>query len=467
MSAINLHAVAALLYKAGITGDPTAILARDLELFEVEFAALECMQECELSSADWAVLALARALGRISPVLVDEYLGLGDTVSEAIVQRLLGEQLLQHGGADPVQVEVGLLALARRFLTKGLSSGSELAPPPSTRARKLHASRAPEVPLCRLSELGNIALERRAIPQRRVHKARLVFLAEPLLFIKVEDDRQQRYTARHRLAPLPPQDVPHSLRTLDSSLSLPADQRMAACGIGTDVAGLSGQLVGIVPGSQWEVRRLSRRVDGQYQTQTATLVLAAFHVRHDELRWHAYLQHGGKVQPYPQIDAARLIDAQTRRPDGLLAAVHSELPLPASISLRGDGAYEVPCNGRQMASMLGEGDRPCDTLLQARLESWHAGLRVHATPADCDAAHQAFYALLSRSDAALRRHFEATCATVAGSLTAYWGHDDYNLPSADEAAVNLWPQVWLRAALCMRRLERDLVSPYADEVNPT
>ena len=120
-----------------------------------------------------------------------------------------------------------------------------------------------------------------------------------------------------------------------------------------------------------------------------------------------------------------------------------------------------------MASMLGEGDRPCDTLLQARLESWHAGLRVHATPADCDAAHQAFYALLSRSDAALRRHFEATCATVAGSLTAYWGHDDYDLPSADEAAVNLWPQVWLRAALCMRRLERDLVSPYADEVNPT
>ncbi|KNE26479.1 hypothetical protein [Achromobacter spanius] len=463
MSATNLPAIAASLYKAGITGDPTAILARELELFEVEFEALECMQESELRSADWAVLALARALGRISPVLIDEYLGLGDTVSEAIVQRLLSEQLLQRDGAEPAQADVGLLALAKRFLTWGLSIGAAPAPPTSPRARKLHASRALESPLCYLSDLGNMALERRAIPQRRVHKARLVFLAEPLLFIKVEDDRQQRYTARHRTVPLPPEEVPPSLRTLDSSLSLPADRRMAACGIGTDVAGLTGQLVGIVPGSQWEVRRLGRRVDGQYQTQTATLVLAAFHAMPDELRWHTFLQQGGKVQAYPQIDAAQLIDARARRPAGLLAAVHSELPLPASILLRDDGAYEVPCDGRQMASMLGEGDRPCDSLLQARLESWHAGLRVHATPADCEAAHHAFYALLSRSDAALRRHFDATCATVAGSLAAYWGRNDYDLPSADEAAVNLWPQIELRAALCMRRLQRDLVSSYAEE----
>ena len=61
MSAHDLQAIAASLYQAGVTSNPTAILARELELFEVEFEALECMQESELRSADWAVLALARA----------------------------------------------------------------------------------------------------------------------------------------------------------------------------------------------------------------------------------------------------------------------------------------------------------------------------------------------------------------------------------------------------------------------
>lgn len=462
MSAHDLQAIAASLYQAGVTGNPTAILARELELFEVEFAALECMQESELRPVDWAVLALARALGRISPVLVDEYLGLGDTVSEAIVNRLLGDQLLQEDGAEPVKADEGLLSFARHLLASSLFGGAAAPPTASTRARKLRASRAPESPLCRLSDLGLTALERGAIPQRRVHKARLVFLAEPLLFIRLEDDRQQRHTARHRQPSLPPEDVPRSLRTLDSSLSLPADERMAACGIGAGVAGLSGQLVRIVPGSQWEVRRLSRRVDGQHQPQTATLVLAAFHATPEELRWRAFLRHGGQTQACPQIDAAQLIDAQAGHPAGLLAAVDSELPLPADTPLRGDGAYEAPCDSEQMIHMLGEVDRPCDTLLRARLDPWHAGLRVHAMPADGEAARQAFYAFLSRSDAALRRDFDATCAAVAASLAAYWGRD-HGLPSADEAAVNLWPQVSLRAALCMRRLQRDLVSPYAAE----
>lgn len=463
MSAPDLQAIAASLYQAGVKGSPTAILARELELFEVEFAALECMQESELRSADWAVLALASALGRISPLLVDEYLGLGDTVSEAIVHRLLGDQLLRQDGAEPAQADEGLLSFAMHLLTSSLFGATTSVPPTApTRARKLRASRASDSPLCRLSNLGNMALERGAIPQRRVHKARLVFLAEPLLFIRVEDDRQQRHTARHRQPSLPPQEVPPSLRTLDSSLSLPADQRMAACGIGTGVAGLNGQLVRIVPGSQWEVRRLSRRVDGRHQPQTAMLVMAAFHAVPDELHWRAFLRYGRQAQACPQIDAAQLIDAQAWHSAGLLAAVHSELPLPADSPLRSDGAYEVPCDSDQMIHMLGEVDRPCDTLLRARLDPWHAGLRVHVMPADGEAARQAFYAFLSRSDAALRRDFDATCAAVAASLAAYWGRD-HGLPSPDEAAVNLWPQVGLRAALCMRRLEHDLVSPYAAE----
>ena len=101
MSALDFHAIEASLHDAGAPGVPTAILAREVPLYEVEFAALECAEERKLRSADWATLALARALGRISPALVDEYLGLGDTVSEAAVHRLLGDQLLQHFQAEP------------------------------------------------------------------------------------------------------------------------------------------------------------------------------------------------------------------------------------------------------------------------------------------------------------------------------------------------------------------------------
>ncbi|CAM2161400.1 conserved hypothetical protein [Paraburkholderia sacchari] len=476
MNEAHLLEIAASLYDAGINGIPTAILAREVPLYEVEFEALECVQESKLRSADWAVLALARAMGRISPVLVDEYLGLGATVSEAIVHRLLGDQLLQQelelDNATSVKANAGLLALTRHLLTFSLFG--RVAAKPSvalestsepTGARKLHPSRASDSPTCRLSELGNIALERGAIPQRRVHKARLVFLAEPLMFINVVDDKHQRHTARHRLAPLPPGGLPLSLRTLDDSLSLPAEQRMAACGIGANVPGLSGELVRIVPGSQWEVRHVTRRVDGKHQTQTAALVLAALHSTSDELRWHTFLQHGARTQACPRINAASLIDAQVLHPAGLLAAVGSDLPLPAGTPLRGDGAYELHCDSEQMISMIGGADRPCDSLLPALLGPWHAGLRIHAVPVDREAARQAFYAFLERSDAALRRNFDATCAEVAARLADYW-RSHHGLPSADEAAMTLWPKVGLRAALCMRRLQRDLVSPYAPEEQP-
>lgn len=464
MSALNLHEIAASLYQAGAPGVPTAILAHEVPLYEVEFAALEFAEESKLHSADSAVLALARALGRISPALVDEYLGLGDAVSDAIVKRLLDDHLLQQGEAAPAQADEGALAFFRHFLMSRPLFGTAPAPAPPapTQARKLHVSHASTSPLCQLSDLGSTALERGAILQRRVRPARLVFLAEPLLFIKIEDERQQRNTQYQRQLPLPPEDVPQSLRTLDSTLSLPAEQRMAACGIGLSAAGLSGQLVRIKPGSQWEVRRVSRRVSEKQQPQTAALVLAGFHSTSDGLVWRSFLRHGTQTQACPQIDAARLIDAKAQDPLGLLATVHSDLPLPAGSWLRDDGAYELACSSELLINLIGESDRPCDVLLSAQLNQWQAGLRIHAVPTDGDAAHLAFYAFLLHSNAALRRNFDSTCAEMAGRLEDYWGCN-HGLPSADETAKNLWPQVKLRAALCMRRLERDLVLPYATQ----
>lgn len=461
MSALNLHALAASLYQTGAPGVPTAILAQEVPLYEVEFAALECVEESKLRSADWAVLALARALGAISPALVDEYLGLGDAVSEAVVHRLLDDQLLQQGQAAPAQANESILAFFRHFLmSKPLASATPaLVTPVPTQARKLHPSRASASPVCQLSELGNTALERGAIPQRRVRPARLLFLAEPLLFIRVEDEKQQRNTQYQRQLPLSPEDVPSSLRTLDSTLALPADERMTACGIGTSVTGLSGQLVRIVPGSQWEVRKVSRRVNEKQQQQTAALVLAAFHSTSDGLVWRAFLRHGLQTHACPQIDAVRLIDSQAQQPTGLLAAVRSALPLPEGTRLRGDGAYELLCGSEHMINLIADGDRPCDVLLPAQLDQWQAGLRIHAVPADSEAARLTFYAFLRRSNAALRRDFDSTCVQVASYLADYWDQD-HSMPSADEAAMHLWPQVELRAALCMRRLQHDLVFPY-------
>lgn len=466
MSALNLHAIAASLYQVGAPGMPTVILAQEVPLYEVEFAALECAQESKLRSADWAVLALARGLGRISPALVDEYLGLGDAVSEAIVHRLLDDQLLQQDGNAPTQADKSLLAFAKHLLMSNPFTRAASPPPTApTQARKLHASRASVSPLCQLSDLGSMALERGAIAQRRVQPARLVFLAEPLLFIRVEDEKKQRNTARRRQLPLPPDEVPLLLRTLDSTLSLPAEQRMAACGIGVNVAGLNGELVRIVPGSQWEVRHISRRVNERQQQQTAVLILAAFHSTSDELVWRAFLQNGTQTQDCPQINAAQLIGSQALRPAGLLEAVQTDLPLPDHTPLRHDGAFEWPCSSEQIINLISESDRPCDVLLSARLDAWQVGLRIHAVPADSEAACQAFYAFLQRSNAALRRNFDGTCAEVATRLLDYWARH-HDLPTADEAALNLWPQVELRAALCMRRLQLDLVSPYASEHQP-
>jgi hypothetical protein len=462
MSALNLDVIAASLHGAGAPGMPTAILAREVPLYEVEFAALEFAEESKLRSADWAVLALARSLGQVSPALVDEYLGLGEDVSEAIVNRLLDDQLLQQGSAAPAQAEEGILGFVKQLLTSMPFFGGAEAPTQSqpSQARKLHVSRASISPLCQLSGLGSAALQRGAILQRRVRPVRLLFLGEPLLFIKVEDERQQRNTQYQRQLPLPPEEVPSLLRTLDSTLSLPVEQRMEACGIGSSVAGLNGHLVRIVPGSQWEVRKVSHRVNGKQQPLAVTLVLAAFPSSTEGLFWRSFLQHGTRMQDCPQIEANQLIKTNVRHPDRLLAAVRSNLPLPAGTRLRGDGAYELVCGTECLINLIGESDQPCDVLLPVQFGQWQAGLRIHAMPVDSDAARHAFYAFLRRNNAALRQNFDEACEEVADSLSVYWGRH-HGLPSADEAAINLWPQVELRAALCMRRLQHDLVLPYA------
>jgi hypothetical protein len=476
MNSSELKTVAAELAEAGAPGLPTIVLIQELPLFEVEFAALEFAEEASLPASDWAVLALTKALGEATPADIDGYLGLGEAVSEGLQRRLLDDALLEERGAGaepsvPPAADTGLGAFFRRLLG-GRATPIE-APKPRiraiTNARKLCDSRASATPVCVLSPRGMQALERGAVAQRRVRPARLLFLAEPLLYLGTVDEKRHRYTQHRRPRPLEPEQVPEPLRLLDTTLSLPAEERVSACGIDSGVRGFAGQLVGIVPGAQWEVRPLvlgqrGRRNDGRQggaDHQTALLILAAFMSSDDGgVRWRAYVQQQGQVQDCPHIDATRFLDAPMRSVASLLSTIEAEgLDLPSPTALRGDGAFELRCNETILSRLLGEADRPDDTFLPAVAPSWWVGLRAHAQPIDASAARSAFYEFLGRRDAELRRDFDATCSAVAAGLLEYWDAD-HSLPSADDAAQHLWIRPELRAALCMRRLRADLVEPY-------
>ena len=476
MNSSELKTVANELAEAGAPGLPTIILAQEAPLFEVEFAALEFAEEAKLPASDWAVLALARAFGEVTPADVDGYLGLGEAVSDGLMRRLLDDALLKERRAEaetpvPPSADTGLGGFFRRLFG---GRAAPVAPPKPlvrtiTSARKLRDSRASTTPVCVLSPGGTQALERGAVAQRRVHPARLLFLAEPLLYLGTVDEKRHRHTQHRRPRPLEPERVPKPLRLLDVTLRLPPDERVSACGIAAGVRGFAGQLVGIVPGAQWEVRPVvrgqrGRRNDGHQNGadhQTALLILAAFPSSDDGgVRWRAYVQQQGQVQDCPHIDATRFLEAPLRSVASLLTTIHAEgFEVPSPAALRGDGAFDLRCDGSMLPRLLGEADRPDDTFLPAVAFGWRVGLRAHAQPIDASAARAAFYEFLARRDADLRRDFDATCSAVTTVLLAYWDAD-HRLPSSDDAAQHLWTRPELRAALCMRRLRADLVDPY-------
>jgi hypothetical protein len=466
----ELKTIAAGLAEAGAPGLPTVVLAREVPLFEVEFAALEFAEQAKLPTSDWAALALARALGEISPADVDAYLGLGEAVSEGLVRRLLEEALLEERSDEKVVVpppaeESGISGFLRRLFGSKAPPVETVAPPSRapTAAHKVRESRASTSLVCRISTGGAQALERGAVVQRRVRPARLLFLPEPLLFLGVVDEKRQRHTQHRRATPLDPERVPEALRVLDATFALPTEERLAACGIESSIRGFSGQFVGIVPGAQWEVRQFERKSSKGREHQMALLILAAFPSSDAEgLRWRAYLRQQEHTQDCPHIDAARFLQPELRALHSLVTTVEADSVLPEEHGLRGDGAFELRCDGALLPILLGEADRPDDTFLPAVATGWWVGLRTHAVPIDIEASRAAFYEFLRRRDATLRRNFDGTCADVATSLISYWG-DTPGLPSADEAAIHLWARAELRAALCMRRRHRDLVAAYENE----
>lgn len=473
VNAEAFHSVATSLVEAGAPGLPTIMLARELPLFEVDLAALEFAEDVTLPGADWAVLALARALGEVTPADVDGYLGLGEVVSEALLRRLVAEALLQDRDAERVETETtggGLTGFFRR-LFGGSASAGPATPRSDTMARKLRESRAAVMPSCILATGGSQALERGVASQRHVRPARLLFTADPLVYVDTIDEKRQRFTQHRRARPLDPEEVPPPFRALDSLLGSSPEARRAACGIDAALRGFPGRLVGIVPGEPWEVRpfvvsQRGRRDEVKSPSgnrQFGLLIVAGFPSSEAEgLRWRVYLRAQDKTRDCPHLDAEELFGPHLLDVPNLLdVASFEDVVDQLPTDLRADGAFELRCSEEALPRLLGAADRPDDTFLAATAPDWWVGFRVHALPRDPGAARAAFFEFLGRREAPLRREFDATCSAVAATLRSYWG-EEHDLPSPDDAARLLWSRHELRAALCMRRLAGDLVDPYAD-----
>lgn len=457
MSEPKLMDVANLLNRAGSTVSPTAILAREIPIYEIEFAELEFVEETRLPSSDWAVLALARALGQISPNDVDAYLGLGETVSEGLVHRLLGSSLLHVSDSEETTPKL----MGWEWLTRWAPESDVPANRKPTQANKLNESCAAATPKCHLSVAGSQALERGVVMRRRVRSARLLFIADPLLFIGIADDKKQTYSTYQRMRPMEPGDVPKSFHMLDAVLALPPDERLGACGIDANIQGNSGQFVKVVPGSQWEVRPSVQRIEKQTVQRTALLALAALQSsREKRLDWQIYLGlSDGKRPRALAADVSRFLHDDLGSISSFLATLESVDVLPTQRDLRDDGAFDLRCDTHVLLKLMGETAKPADTSLPVKTGDWQGWLRIHAAPSNSEAGHEAFYSLLQRQDAKLRQDFDRTCLDVADSLNAYWDLK-LKMPSTDEAAKKLWEHAELRAALCKRRLLEDLVVPY-------
>jgi hypothetical protein len=475
-----MKTLAQALLKAGAPDLPTAILTREVPAYEIEFGALMFHEDVELPASERAVMALTQALSKAAPADVDSYLGVGPTVAEALVQRLLGRRLLRlpNPAVTAISTVVNwlverLLALLRRLFRRSAPPEKNIAE--ELKARKVRESRGAVAPVCELSTAGTIALSRGTVLQTRTLPARLLFVAEPLLYLETVDEKRTRYAQHRRARPLAPELVPEPFTRIDSILGLPPAERISACGIERQVQGFKGALVGAREGAQWEVREAGlggagrRNADnsGGPSRQSALLVLAALPSSDRGIQWRVFLRWHGRVLDCARCDPMKFLATSLRTHRGLLAAVDAtslEMPLPQT--LRADGVLDLSCNETQLPRFLGDSDRPDDTFLVANVEGWHqAGLRARARPANSAALRAAFYEFLGRRDGALRVDFDATCLAVATMLREHWGAQaDY--PSAHEVAMNLWVVPRFRAAMCMRRLAADLVDPYVQATHP-
>lgn len=472
-AAVDVDTVASLVW-ATVSLDPAVLLFRRVPSFEVEFAALEMEDDLDLTAWDEAVLGLANARGAVTPRDADAYLGLGDELSQAIVGNLARERLLAEAPAPAPEPSWGdwqqsphvnlFTGLARAAGLGRLASSDPRAP---SQARVLKESAAPDAPLHVLTEAGRSALQRGRRVVRFRTRARLVFWESPLRFVDVESERHHRFGHIRRDEPLKPEAVPPVFRTIDDALGLPPAERARQIGIETGIPGLRGRLVGVSrdstptlvgvePGKTWEVRRLPEQRDG-------LLVVAGFAVSSPErLMLRTFVGSTRDLRDDVHLAASTLLDVAASAPNALTAALRAR-GLPA-LDMAPDGAFRVRAPADEIGTLLGRGEAPSPAYvpLEKHVPGWSAAVRVRALPADRAAAERAFFLLLGRRRAALRASLERACLDTAAALRAYW-QEPFEPPPLEAVLAEMWRSRELRSVLCARRLEADLVTPYAPE----
>lgn len=431
---------------------------RRVPAYEVTFDALQFLVEEKLPAPDLAVLGLLDALGVATADDVRTYLGLGFEVSDALLQLLLKEGLIQQQGVTSAETaEDSLWTRVKAVL--GLAS-----PPPPASRRPTQARRVelPDPtamgPSLELTEKGWDVLGAGLHPRVLERPCRMVLWADPPHVARVISEGKQRFASDSKKPPLQPGDVPEPLRRLDELFALPVDERVAALGLGERLRGVDGRILGVVPNRQWEVRPAP-------QERTNLMVVAGFESSDIEgWVWRTFVGSDQHLELYPRLEPSVLgVNLEPALLQDRAAGLLSGEP---GVPTRGRGAFRLRCQATTLLELMGRFDQPRDcwfSLAEEDAKGWQSALLVRGLAASEQDAHLAMVELLSRHETSARRDLRETARQVWTLLESYWEEPGALAPPPERWLMEqLWQRPIMRKAVCAARLEDDLVKPYRE-----
>jgi hypothetical protein len=456
MSAIRFDAVADTVSRMGKA--PSVLHVRRVPAYEVTFDALQVLVEEKLPAPDLAVLGLMDALGVATADDVRTYLGLGFEVSDALLQLLIKEGLIQQQGAASAEAaEDSLWTRVKALL--GLAS-----PPPPASRRPTQAQRVepPDPtatgPNLELAEKGRDVLGAGLHPRVIERPCRMVIWADPPHVARAIPDGRQRFASDDKKPPLPPESVPEPLRRLDELFALPVNERKNALGLGEHLKGVEGRILGVVPNRQWEVRPAPwERVN--------LMVVAGF--ESSDLGgwvWRTFVGSDQRLELFSRLEPTVLgVNLEPALLQNQAAGLLNGKPGEPA---RGRGAFRLRCQGATLLELMGASDQPRDFWLplgEADAKGWQSALLVRGLAASEQDAHLAMVELLSRHETSAQKDLRETARQVWTLLESYWEEPGALAPPPEQWLMEqLWQSPVMRKAVCAARLGDDLVKPYRE-----
>lgn len=418
--------VEAITTEVGV--EPAVVHVRPWPAYAVDFAALEVESDEAISPIDRAILSLVRARGLGSTVDAARYLGLGVEVARLSLERLVDEGWVGRTSAD-------LSRFAR------------------TRANVVDGAPVQGPRTCELLPAGQEVLTAGKKTVRARRPARLIFWAAPLWYLWTSKEASGRYAAATRRdPPIEVEAVPPPLRTIEDALGLSPEARVAALGIEERVPGVPGRLVGVAPGSGWEVRHTDSHV-----------VLAAFSYPGDPgLTWTVFAIFADRLIPCPEVPAGSVDSAGLTRPGRLAHLVRSSGAGVLDEQRSYTGAFRLLCDEDAVLDRAA-GAEPSEVRLPVPAEtSGSTAVRVRAVPATRAAADRALVAMVRRHRSEYRADARGTIDAVWKSLQEFWEVSPTPPPDHGWVAGELWRAHDMRRIICEARFAADLIVPYEE-----